>query len=83
MSPTTFLGGGALSLAGALLIQGKDHRIDMTKEKKREYNREFSRRKREQGWRFFGFVLPPVVAEDVQDFKRQRMARYRAELMEA
>jgi hypothetical protein len=55
----------------------------MTKDKKQEYNHEFCRRKRAQGWRFFGFVLPPVVAEKVLFFKRREMSRYRGDRMKA
>jgi hypothetical protein len=55
----------------------------MTKEQKQEYNRNFCKRKRAQGWRFFGFVLPPMVAERVLNFKRREMARYRGQRMEA
>jgi len=55
----------------------------MTKDKKQEYNREFCRKKRAEGWRFFGFVLPPVVADRVLEIKRREMAKYRGERMEA
>jgi hypothetical protein len=54
----------------------------MTKEKKKEYNRTFWKRKRSEGWRFFGFVLPPVVADRVQEFKRREMAKYRGKQVE-
>jgi hypothetical protein len=55
----------------------------MTKEKKREYNQEFSRKKRAQGWRFCGFVVPPTVAVRVLNFKRLEMSKYRAQEVEA
>ena len=56
----------------------------MTKDKKREYNETFWKRKRAAGWRFFGFILPPLVADRVQDFKRKEMAKYhRGERAEA
>jgi len=55
----------------------------MTKRKKREYNQTFWKRKRAEGWRFFGFVLPPLVADRVQEFKRREMAKYRGERVEA
>lgn len=55
----------------------------MTTEQKRKHNRRFLQRKRAEGWRFFGFVLPPMVAARVLDFKRGEMARYRANRVEA
>jgi hypothetical protein len=55
----------------------------MTKDKKQEYNRAFCQKKRAEGWRFFGFVLPPMVAEKVLGFKRREMAKYRGERVEA
>ena len=55
----------------------------MTREQKREYNQQFCAKKRAEGWRFFGFVLPPAVAERVINFKRREMAQYRGERLEA
>jgi len=60
----------------------KERSSDMTKEQKRKYNREFRRRKLAEGWRMFGFLLPPAVADRVQDFKRREMAKYRGGQME-
>jgi len=55
----------------------KEHRDHMTTEQKRKSNQRFWEKKRAEGWRFFGFVLPPVVAKKVREFKRREMAKYR------
>lgn len=48
-----------------------------TRRQKQKWNRKFWDQKRREGWRFFGMVLPPEIADAVLDFKRQRMAEYR------
>ena len=47
------------------------------KEQKRKWNETFWRKKRREGWKFYGFCLPQSIGNELLNLKRQRMDEYK------